>query len=42
MAFLIGLPFLVIALCLLYATVYSLLYERDRPLLLKSKYRKRH
>lgn len=42
MAFLIGLPVMIIAGCLLYATIYSLLYERDRPLLLKFKYRKKH
>lgn len=42
MTFLIGLPILIIALCLLYATVYSLLCERNEPLLLKKKYRKKH
>ena len=29
-------------MCLLYALVYSLLYERNKPLLLKEKYRKKH
>lgn len=42
MAWLIALPILIIAMCLLYALVYSLLYERNKPLLLKEKYRKRH
>ncbi|WP_267865589.1 hypothetical protein [Limosilactobacillus reuteri] len=42
MALLIGLPILIIAMCLLYALVYSLLYERNEPLLLKEKYRKKH
>lgn len=42
MAFLITLPVLIIALCLLYALVYSSFYERDRPLFLKPKYRKQH
>lgn len=42
MAWLIALPILVIALCLLYALIYSLLYERNKSLLLKEKYRKKH
>lgn len=42
MAFMIGLPILIIALCLLYAVAYSLIYERNEPLLLKPKYRKKH
>ncbi|MCU4690971.1 hypothetical protein [Limosilactobacillus reuteri] len=42
MALLIGLPILIIAMCLLCALVYSLLYERNKPLLLKPKYRKKH
>lgn len=42
MALLISLPFLVIAICLLGALTYSWLYERDKPLLLKPKYRKKH
>ena len=42
MALLISLPFLVIAVCLLCAMIYSLLYERNKPLLLKEKYRKKH
>lgn len=42
MAWLIALPILVIAMCLLYALMYSLLYERNKPLLLKQKYRKKH
>lgn len=42
MARLIALPILIIAMCLLYALTYSLLYERDRPLLFKKKYQKKH
>ena len=42
MAWLIALPILVIAMCLLYALMYSLLYERNISLLLKEKYRKKH
>ena len=42
MAWLIALPILVIAMCLLYALMYSLLYERNKALLLKEKYRKKH
>lgn len=42
MAWLIALPILIVAMCLLYALVYSLLYERNKSLLLKEKYRKKH
>ena len=42
MAWLIALPILIIAMCSLYALMYSLLYERNKPLLLKEKYRKKH
>ncbi|WP_323082776.1 hypothetical protein [Limosilactobacillus reuteri] len=42
MTWLITLPILVIAGCLLYAVIYSLLYERNEPLLLKPKYRKKY
>ena len=41
MAWLIALPILIIAMCLLYALVYSLLYERNKSLLLEEKYRKK-
>ena len=42
MTFMIGLPILIIVLCLLYAVGYSLIYEWNEPLLLKPKYRKKH